>query len=224
MRGTAKRDDRSGTEKHSKNTNQKKKPKTKKLALRRAPRAGAQPEALPDRRRLLRHRPRRPDHQSARRRAAEHRHRPAASLVAGRGRQRGHRRVPQLVRAHARRTQSTANEETGAGIALQPTKSPAATTTWARDSTSPPTQLNFPAVFCMPGIDLEPEFNAVSPVEINETVGFDAGESIITLERRRALQSRQTRTHLREDEVELRRRHRHRRLRARALRNAKRRG
>ena len=33
----------------------------------------------------------------------------------------------------------------------------------------------------MPGITLEPEFNAVSPVETNQTVGFDSGESIITL-------------------------------------------
>ena len=43
-------------------------------------------------------------------------------------------------------------------------------------------RLNFPAVFCMPGIDLEPEFNSVSPVEINQTVGFDAAESVITLD------------------------------------------
>ncbi|HTY95754.1 MAG TPA: PKD domain-containing protein, partial [Solirubrobacteraceae bacterium] len=42
-------------------------------------------------------------------------------------------------------------------------------------------RLTFPGVFCMPGISLEPEFNAISPVEPNEIVGFDAGDSIITL-------------------------------------------
>ncbi len=42
-------------------------------------------------------------------------------------------------------------------------------------------RLNFPAVFCMPGIRLQPEFNGVSPVNVNETVSFDGAESIITL-------------------------------------------
>ena len=43
-------------------------------------------------------------------------------------------------------------------------------------------RLNFPGVFCMPGIRLEPQFNAISPVEPGTTVGFDSGESIITLD------------------------------------------
>ena len=34
---------------------------------------------------------------------------------------------------------------------------------------------------CVPGIKLEPEFNEISPVGVNDTVGFDSGESIITL-------------------------------------------
>ncbi|HTQ67333.1 MAG TPA: PKD domain-containing protein [Solirubrobacteraceae bacterium] len=41
--------------------------------------------------------------------------------------------------------------------------------------------LNFPGIPCMTGIRLEPEFNAISPVEPNDVVGFDSGESIITL-------------------------------------------
>ena len=52
--------------------------------LRRAAPAGAQPAAVPDRGRRLRHRPGRSDHQPDRRGAAEHRHRPAAQRLAGR--------------------------------------------------------------------------------------------------------------------------------------------
>ncbi len=43
-------------------------------------------------------------------------------------------------------------------------------------------KLNYPGIFCTPGIKLIPEFNDVSPVGVNETVGFDGGESSITLD------------------------------------------
>ncbi len=42
-------------------------------------------------------------------------------------------------------------------------------------------RLSFPGVPCQGGIDLKPEFNAISPVAVNQTVGFDSGESDITL-------------------------------------------
>ncbi len=42
-------------------------------------------------------------------------------------------------------------------------------------------RLSFPGVPCLPGIRLEPEFNEISPVGVGNTVGFDSGESIITL-------------------------------------------
>ncbi len=41
--------------------------------------------------------------------------------------------------------------------------------------------LNYPGIFCVPGIKLLPEFNEVSPVGVNEAVAFDGGESSITL-------------------------------------------
>ena len=42
-------------------------------------------------------------------------------------------------------------------------------------------RLNFPGVFCMSGIRLEPAFNTISPVDPGDNVGFDSGDSIITL-------------------------------------------
>ena len=86
-----------------------------------APPAGAQPGALPDHRRRLRPRPRRPDHQPDRHRAAEHRHQPAAERLAGHRRQREHRRVPLLLRARRSAAPSQANPETGAGTLFNQT-------------------------------------------------------------------------------------------------------
>ena len=42
-------------------------------------------------------------------------------------------------------------------------------------------KLRFPGVRCLNGITLKPEFNSVSPIETNDTVGFDSAESIISL-------------------------------------------
>ena len=37
-------------------------------------------------------------------------------------------------------------------------------------------------VFCLPGVNLRAQFNAISPVAVNDTVSFDGGESTITLD------------------------------------------
>ncbi len=42
-------------------------------------------------------------------------------------------------------------------------------------------RLSFPGAFCQHGVSLVPAFNDISPVEVGDTVGFDSGESIITL-------------------------------------------
>ena len=59
--------------------------------------------------------------------------------------------------------------------------SPAANGISASPSISPRERLNFPGIPCEGGINLKPEFNAISPVAVNQTVGFDSGESDITL-------------------------------------------
>ncbi|HUH80987.1 MAG TPA: PKD domain-containing protein [Solirubrobacteraceae bacterium] len=41
--------------------------------------------------------------------------------------------------------------------------------------------LPFPAVPCVTGIRLEPEFNAISPIEPGDNVGFSSADSVITL-------------------------------------------
>jgi hypothetical protein len=43
------------------------------------------------------------------------------------------------------------------------------------------TQLNYPAIFCLPGIRLEPAFTAPVSANANEIIGFDGMESDITL-------------------------------------------
>lgn len=75
---------------------------------------------------------------------------------------------------------ATANEETGAGtLSNQEIAGGSYYLNSAFNLAGE--RLSFPGVYCLLGITLTPEFNTVSAVGTGETVGFDGGESIITL-------------------------------------------
>jgi PKD domain len=75
---------------------------------------------------------------------------------------------------------ATANEETGAGTLYN--QEIAGGQYYLNESFNlDGERLSFPGVYCQHGISLAPEFNSVSPVGAGEAVGFDGGESLITL-------------------------------------------
>ncbi len=83
-REKAKEENATEKEEFEKKSGEEKLASARSETARRSPPAGAQPDHLPDAvRRHLRPRPRRPDHQPAQPRAAEHRHQPAAQRLAG---------------------------------------------------------------------------------------------------------------------------------------------
>ena len=75
---------------------------------------------------------------------------------------------------------ATANEESGAGSLYNQAISGA--NYYLNDAFDfAAERLSFPGVPCLHGVSLVPAFNEISPVEVGDTVGFDSGESIITL-------------------------------------------
>ena len=157
-------------------------------------------------RRLLRHGAGRSDRQPDRRRAAEHRHQPAAQRLAGPG---AATRRPTSAATSSRPRSAAARRRESADATPErstTSRSTQATTTSTTPSTWPRYRLPYPGVACLSGVGLVPQFTAPNPVNAGEIVGFDGMESNITLNASVSFTRRRA-DHLRDLHVELRRRH-----------------
>ena len=121
-------------------------------------------------------------------------------------RQRGDRRVPQLVRGRPRRAASPPTPKLMPAL-CSTSHSTVATTTSTMPSTLAALNLPYPGIPCLPGIRLEPEFTAPNLVNAGEIVGFDGMESDITLNVGTAYTGKNAQKDVCHLHVELRRRH-----------------